>query len=159
MWADNPARALGQLVPDLVIAAATAGGGAAATGARRGADALDTASDMARTVNRVDDALPGARTSGSIRYADIGDNLAHDGWVVRSADNSKGYVWQGPGAPRNADMVRVMKPTDRYPDGYIVYYNSHGQPLGIDGKPAARAETHIPIRTDGTVETPKGWNE
>ncbi len=36
MWFDNPARALGQLVPDLVLALATGGAGAAALKAGRG---------------------------------------------------------------------------------------------------------------------------
>lgn len=39
-WKDNPARALGRLVPDLLLTAATAGGGAAARGTR-GVKALD----------------------------------------------------------------------------------------------------------------------
>jgi hypothetical protein len=48
-WADDPARALGHLVPDAVVAAATAGTGALATrGAKGGMDALDGLADLHR---------------------------------------------------------------------------------------------------------------
>ncbi len=60
MWMENPARAFGQLVPDLILAVATAGGGTAATAARRGADAVDTLSDLGRAANRVQDITDGA---------------------------------------------------------------------------------------------------
>jgi hypothetical protein len=55
MWMENPARALGQLVPDLVITIATAGGGGAATAGRRSLDAVDAAADLGRAVDRVGD--------------------------------------------------------------------------------------------------------
>ncbi|MFD0555664.1 hypothetical protein ACFQ3B_01210 [Stackebrandtia endophytica] len=79
-------------------------------------------------------------------------------WSLRDADNAKGHVWQRPDTTGNADMVRVMSPSPRYPHGYMRYYNSHGQPIGINGKPGSRAETHIPINPDGTHQTPQGWN-
>lgn len=48
-WADDPARAIGHLVPDAVAAVATAGTGALATrGVKGGMDALDGLSDLAR---------------------------------------------------------------------------------------------------------------
>lgn len=51
-WADDPARAIGHLVPDAIIAVATAGTGALATrGARGGLDAIDALGDL----NRLDD--------------------------------------------------------------------------------------------------------
>ncbi len=71
MWLDNPARALGQLVPDLAIALATAGGGTAATATRRGADTADTLTDLARTTNRIDDLGDGAFTGD--RLSDLTD--------------------------------------------------------------------------------------
>ena len=79
-------------------------------------------------------------------------------WPLREADNGKGHVWQQPRASGNADMVRVMSPSPRYPHGYVRYYNGHGQPIGSNGKPGSRAETHIPINADGTHQTPQGWN-
>lgn len=77
--------------------------------------------------------------------------------VARTADNGKGSVWQAPGAKGNADMIRVMNPTDRYPDGYVRFYNAHGQPIGMNGKPGSKAETHIPMNPDGTYPLPAGW--
>jgi uncharacterized protein YukE len=56
MWMENPARALGQLVPDLVLALGTAGAGTAATAASRvarGAERLDDVADGARAAERV----------------------------------------------------------------------------------------------------------
>ncbi len=55
-WADDPARALGHLVPDAIVAVATGGTGAAATrGVKGGADAVDALADIARTGDRIDD--------------------------------------------------------------------------------------------------------
>ena len=54
-WADDPARALGHLVPDAVVAVATAGTGALATrGAKGGIDALDALADLNRIDNLAD---------------------------------------------------------------------------------------------------------
>ncbi|KQV77507.1 hypothetical protein ASC64_01275 [Nocardioides sp. Root122] len=54
-WADDPARAIGHLVPDAVVAVATAGSGALATrGAKGGADLLDGLSDLSRLDNLAD---------------------------------------------------------------------------------------------------------
>lgn len=79
------------------------------------------------------------------------------GWLARVADNGKGEVFQKPGSPGNADMVRVMRPTPAYPDGYVRFYNERGQPVGLDGKPGPNSRTHIPLRPDGTYPTPQGW--
>jgi hypothetical protein len=60
-WRENPARALGRLVPDLVLTLATAGGGAASRSVR-GVNALrrlagraDEVGDLARVGNRADE--------------------------------------------------------------------------------------------------------
>ena len=75
-----------------------------------------------------------------------------DNWVARVADNGRGIVYQRPGATGNADMVRIMEPTARYPQGYVRFYNSYGQPLGINGKPGSRADTHIPLNYSGEIK-------
>lgn len=81
-----------------------------------------------------------------------------ENWSHRKADSGNGQVWQRPGSAGNADMVRVMEASQRYPRGYVRFYNSHGQPISLNGKPGSRAETHIPIASDGTFETPQGWH-
>jgi RHS repeat-associated protein len=77
-----------------------------------------------------------------------------EGWVGRVADNGKGVVYQRPGATGNADMIRIMDPTSRYPSGYVRYYNQHGQPLDVLGKPGLRDATHIPLDYQGPIS---GW--
>jgi uncharacterized protein YukE len=55
-WADDPARALGHLVPDAVAAFFTAGAGTAATrGAKGTADAVDALSDISKSTRAIDD--------------------------------------------------------------------------------------------------------
>jgi hypothetical protein len=77
-----------------------------------------------------------------------------EGWVARVADNGKGIVYQRPGATGNADMIRIMDPTIRYSSGYVRYYNQHGQPLDVLGKPGPRDATHIPLNYQGPI---LGW--
>lgn len=79
------------------------------------------------------------------------------GWPSRVADDGKGTVWQAPGSTGNANMLRVMEPTERYPNGYVRFYNEHGQPIGLNGKPGPRPDTHIPRNPDGSYELPEGW--
>lgn len=44
-----------------------------------------------------------------------------------------------------------MEPTQRYPQGYFVYYNKYGQPLDVYGKPGPRSATHIPEDYQGPL--------
>ncbi|MEP6761593.1 MAG: putative T7SS-secreted protein [Sporichthyaceae bacterium] len=52
-WQESPGRAIGHLVPDLLITLATAGGGAAARGARA-VEAADELAEMGLTLRRLD---------------------------------------------------------------------------------------------------------
>ena len=87
----------------------------------------------------------------------IGSELAPLGWQRRVADNGRGMVWQRPGASGNADLFRIMEPTASYPHGYARFYNAHGQPMTLAGKPGPPSETHIPLGPDGSVAMPDGW--
>jgi hypothetical protein len=63
------------------------------------------------------------------------------------ADNGQGSVYQRPGATGNQDMIRIMEPTPKYPDGYARVYNNQppaGQPIDVFGKPGPQPATHIP---------------
>jgi len=76
------------------------------------------------------------------------------GWLARPADNGNGTVYQRPGAQGNSDSIRVMDPTTTYPDGYVVLYNRHGQPVKEDGRPGIRSETHISLGRAEPVRYP-----
>ncbi|MEU1954651.1 hypothetical protein ACH474_31605 [Nocardia rhamnosiphila] len=111
-------------------------------------DLIETIEDSVETLEKPEPWDPNVRPPG-----------VPDDWVARTADNGKGVVWQKPGASGNADCVRVMEPTNRYPSGYVRFYNPGGQPINLDGKPGPNSETHIAIEPDGTYPLPKGWQE
>ncbi len=74
------------------------------------------------------------------------------GWVSREANNGRGIVFQRSGASGNADSIRIMEPTDRYPNGYFVYYDQHGFPLDVQGNSGVpRSEYHIPEDYQGPL--------
>ncbi len=69
------------------------------------------------------------------------------GWVPRPTHNGKGIVYQRPGVQRDTGSVRIMDPTNDYPEGYLRYYNDQGggQALDAQGKPGSRPATHISL--------------
>ena len=74
-WADDPARAIGHLVPDAIAAVATAGTGALATrGAKGGMDVLDGLSDLNKLDNLSDlNKLDNVDDLGGSRHVDLDD--------------------------------------------------------------------------------------
>lgn len=103
---------------------------------------------------------PGDSLPDTSRPSSAGGN-----WEGHVANNGKGSVWQDPasanapaGSPQNANMLRECDPDPRYPHGYVRFYNEHGQPIGLDGKPGSQAHTHIPKNPDGSYPVPEGWN-
>ncbi len=93
----------------------------------------------------MDEAPPGFRPSG---YPANLPNVPA-GWEKRSADNSRGVIYQKPESIGNGDSIRIMQPTARYPLGYFRYYNNLGQPLDVNGQPGSPAATHIPLDSVG----------
>ena len=93
-WADDPARALGHLVPDAVVAVATAGTGTVAT---RGAGSIDDLVDGMRAIDRMEDA--GALTRlddlGDIRHVDLEDIPDWAGGRALDADTPGGDLYPG----------------------------------------------------------------
>lgn len=97
-------------------------------------------------------AAEGADTALAARAAAAAQQLPRsvpEGWAARAADNGAGVVFQRSGAAGNADMIRVMDPTAKYPTGYMRIFNSYGQPVDVFGTPGPPVDTHIPIGYDG----------
>jgi hypothetical protein len=80
------------------------------------------------------------------------------GWKPTPA-RGDGTIWQAEGGNLNENSMRIMNPGSdpRYPNGYVKFFNSHNQPLDINGKPGGRADTHFPRRPDGSYDLPNGW--
>jgi RHS repeat-associated protein len=69
------------------------------------------------------------------------------GWTSKVTENGRGIMFQRPGAKGDADSIRVMEPTARYPNGYSRVYNSKGQAVDSAGSPGnrlGREATHFP---------------
>ncbi|HXH80007.1 WXG100 family type VII secretion target [Nocardioides sp.] len=114
-WADDPARALGHLVPDAVAAALTAGTGAVATrGVKGGMDVLDGLGDLNKLDNLAD--LNKLDELGDLRRLDnlpddirdlvdrpVGSLAPHEIDALREARDA---ITAAPGTP----MQRVISP-------------------------------------------------
>jgi hypothetical protein len=153
-WVPINAAAAGVIAAGAGIAAMSAG---------------DLGSNAANNDNHVLDEVQGPSASqpkpGDPLPESARPDTAGGDWKGRVANNGQGEVWQKPenvnppkGTPPNANSVRIGEPNAQNPTGYVRFYNEHGQPIRLDGKPGGPADTHIPIRPDGSYDVPQGWN-
>ncbi|NUO36008.1 MAG: hypothetical protein HOQ27_13235 [Dermatophilaceae bacterium] len=150
-------------VPLNVAAAAAAAGGVGAVAHGATSLAEHARANDNRWLTEVDAPTVGRGRPGDPLPDSARPDLAGSNWKGRVAKNGKGEVWQDPDfigvkGNRNVNSMRIMEPTWRHPNGYVRFYNKHGQPIDIDGKPTGEDFTHLPIRADGTFDIPKGWN-
>ncbi|MGH8880081.1 MAG: putative T7SS-secreted protein, partial [Stackebrandtia sp.] len=144
-WADDPARALGHLVPDAVAAVFTAGAGAAATrGVKATADVVDAAGDLASAGNRLDNlgdvaGLRRADVDALHRFDDVPE-APQGTW--RRADDPEIGPWLDEVAARHPELSREgVRGTYDYTtdDGYSRMNAEMRQP-GSSADPAAVQE-------------------
>jgi RHS repeat-associated protein len=65
-------------------------------------------------------------------------------YKVTPANNGNGWNYQPPGSEGNANLIRIMGPTDYAPNGYAVFYNSAGQPFDPNtGRTLSKAVWHF----------------
>ena len=125
-WADDPARAMGHLVPDAVAAFFTGGTATAATrGAKGTADALDALSDMSKGTRALDDLgdLSKADDLGDLSKLDNLDGLdGPSGMHERSPDEDL------------PDLVDQMRDPSYSPDNRDIIEPDY-DPLGGEATP------------------------
>ncbi|MDN5767158.1 MAG: hypothetical protein L0H96_11420 [Humibacillus sp.] len=154
-------------VPLNVVAAGAIAGGATAAGTGAGNLIEHARANDNRLLQEADAPKPGRGHAGDPLPDSMRPDAAGSTWKGRVAKNRQGDVWQAPdrvklgkGQPENADTLRIEDPDWRYEHGCVRFYNSHGQPLTLDGRTgrAKADETHIKIAADGSYPLPKGWN-
>lgn len=168
-WKENPARALGHLVPDLILTLATAGGGAAARGAR-GLDAvgdvstvrrgLDGAEEVAGAVRRSPyDTVVAPRISRQVLpvvddgYSPLGsapdaDSFARDYIrVTGDPDRPTDWIWpDNAGAVPGSERVVVPAPgmrIDRIGSEGGDFFTEPGTPFSQRSLPPDRLELEL----------------
>jgi len=128
-WKTNPLRAFGKLIPDLAIAAATAGTGTAATAAGRGARAADLATDAAeaaRTADRLADGADAGRTADRLGDA-AQTRLPDPGEWPRLPDPDTRPSWQdSERAVEDLYGPHGYEPQRSFKDGDEVPYGTEG---------------------------------
>ncbi len=115
-WAESPGRAVGHLVPDLVLALATAGSGTVASRAARGAEALDhvaDVADVATTFQRLD------------RLGEGAERLTYLQRARNALSGPAGPEPNLPGTP--AGLAGSWQSTPAYPHA-DAWYNARLQP-------------------------------
>jgi hypothetical protein len=120
-------------------------------------DGLNLTKHIPRGTNKIDNVAKGA----AAHYADDAMRTAREvgvdipeGWVAERTRKDTGWIYRKPGTEGNEGIVRIMEPTDRYPEGYVVYYSKTGQPLSPTGAQGSRSNWHRPI---GDHDPPPGW--
>jgi RHS repeat-associated protein len=78
---------------------------------------------------------------------------------IEFTENGKGFILREPGTAGPANTIRVMAPTEAYPEGYLVYYDEYGHPVNYKtgGVPSTRADYHVPFGYHGPLPGFPAW--
>lgn len=114
-WKENPARAVGRLVPDIALAVATGGAGAVAS---RGAGTASKLSKVGKALDKVDDVASASKVTRSLdnlpslRGASMDEvrNLIPENWTEKPLKKGEGARFHNPDRPGEAVMIEKGRP-------------------------------------------------
>jgi hypothetical protein len=153
-WRTDPARALGHLVPDLVLTIATAGTGEAGVAAGRAAEGAEVAEELAtrgagaaaREAGMSEDAAAaleerfGSPAEGALKFQSSGRYPGQDTWVDRILQPGETVTVGSPGVGRFAGASDAVEEVGT--DARRYYEGMQVQPRidPVDGVPRYRSE-------------------
>ena len=149
-WADDPARALGHLVPDAIAAVVTAGTAGAAT---RGLGAIDDVGDGMRALDRLGD-------MSDLRRLDDLDELGDLGRLGRLDDGPPSSMFEYDGRDGFRSLDDQLDHPSFSPDNRDIIGRDY-EPLGRDpetGRPLTREEFERDFLKDPDADGFRDWN-
>jgi RHS repeat-associated protein len=95
-------------------------------------------------------AVGAAEEEGPLTFTTTGGKTVEipDDYVSGSSRTQGGTIYRPPGnSPTDlSNAIRVMPPNAQYPDGYVIEYDAHGNPMAPDGTvPKTRGDYHQPL--------------
>ncbi len=118
-WKQSPGRAIGHLVPDLLLGAATGGAGTAAAHSLRGAKALDDVADTANASRRLapDESGPDSLRHQTSPPKDVTGWTTHGKEQALNRDGGHGVSDEA----INDAVYNPLSPPEPQPDGRFKY--------------------------------------
>lgn len=144
-WSDDPARALGHLVPDAIIAVLTMGEGTVAT---RGAKALEGGAEGLEGVSRLDD------LAGLSKLDDLGDLSKLDELGDLGKTDGPGGMWEHSSTEFRTLDDQLRDPSFSPANRDIIEHDY--DPLGGYGSPEAFKERFR--KETGDPDWPEDWD-
>lgn len=77
-------------------------------------------------------------------------------WEIAGGRQRQGDGVAGAWIDRQREHAASGGADREVPQRLRAVYNEHGQPIGLNGKPGPRSDTHIPRNPDGTTTSQRG---